>query len=246
MNNEIFITGGTGLLGKEIADRLMKDGFDVISTTTTDEKVGEYSAYGQKLTIRKVNFLDNGFVGQIEKIFEKSGNIMAIINNARSLKFLETDRRGFCKPDDLMNEFKINVVVPYQISMLGAELVGNLETIINIGSQYASRVPNPNIYDEKTDASPIQYNVSKAALNKITKELAVRFADKKIRVNCIEYGGIVGRAPKSFVSRYNDKVPHGRMLDVKECYGPIKMLLDPDNTCVNGAILEANAGWTIC
>ena len=246
MVKEIFITGGTGLLGKELVNRLMKDGFDVITTTTKDEKVGDYSAHGQSLTVRKVNFLDNMFITQIERIFEKSVNITAIINNARSLKFLETDGKGFCRPDDLMNEFKINVVVPYQISLLGAELVEQLETIINIDSQYASRVPNPNIYEKKIDASPIQYNVSKAALNKITKELAVRFADKKIRVNCIEYGGIMGRAPRSFVKRYNDKVPHGRMLDVKECYGPVKMLLDPDSICVNGAILEANAGWTIC
>ena len=62
---------------------------------------------------------------------------------------------------------------------MAVELVPNLETIINISSQYASRVPNPNLYNSNSEMSPIQYNVSKAALNKITKELAVRLMSEK-------------------------------------------------------------------
>ena len=123
---------------------------------------------------------------------------------------------------------------------------GPVDEIINISSQYASRVPNPYLYVNLSEPSAIQYNVAKAALNKLTKELAVRFADQNIRVNSIEFGGIEGRATDTFVQRYNSKAPHGRMLKLAECYGPIKMLLDNDSQAINGAVIEANAGWTLC
>lgn len=241
----IFITGGTGLLGSEVVDRLLRDGFDVISTTTTEEKVCDIIRYGQSLKILKINFMSTDFEDKIIKIFQKS-KIFALINNARSFEHLKTDINGFCNAEDLQNEFYMNVIIPYRLAVLAFEYSQTFEIIINVSSQYASMVPNPYFYEKKSDISPIQYNVSKAALNKITKELAVRFCEKNIRVNCIEYGGIEGRAPNSFIEKYNSKSPHGKMLKVDECYGPIKTLLDPDNCLINGATIIANFGWTLC
>jgi NAD(P)-dependent dehydrogenase (short-subunit alcohol dehydrogenase family) len=245
INKVIFITGGTGLLGSEVVDRLLRDGFDVISTTTSDEKVCDCVKYGQRLKIIKINFMNSDFEQIIIELFQKS-NIYAIINNARSFEYLKTNSNGFCSAEDLQNEFYMNVIVPYRLALLAFEFNKVLEIIINISSQYARRVPNPYLYNAKSEISPIQYNVSKAALNKITKELAVRFFEKKIRVNCIEYGGIEGRASNSFVEKYNSRSPHGKMLKLNECYGPIKTLLDPDNCSINGAVIVANSGWTLC
>ena len=126
---------------------------------------------------------------------------------------------------------------------MAVELVQNLETIINISSQYASRVPNPNLYNSNSEMSPIQYNASKAALNKITKELAVRLGERKIRVNCIEFE-VEGRAPNDFVTDIMQSA-YSRMLEASECYGPIVML-DKNNSAINGAVIEANEGWTLC
>ena len=246
MTSEVFISGGTGLIGSEIVDQLLRDGFDVITTTTTKNKAGDFIKYGRKLVIETIDFEGLNFDDRIADLFSKRNRLVAIINNARSLKFLETNDQGLCKPDNLINEFILDVVVPYKISLMAAELITNLETIINISSQYASRVPNPNLYASNSEVSPIQYNVAKAALNKITKELAVRFGERKIRVNCIEFGGVEGQAPNFFVKNYNAKVPQGRMLKASECYGPVKMLLDKNNSAINGAVIEANAGWMLC
>ena len=246
MASEVFISGGTGLIGSEIVDQLLRDGYDVITTTTTKKKAGDFVKYGRKLTIETIDFVSLNFDDCLADLFSKRKKLMAIINNARSLKFLKTDDQGLCNPDNLINEFNFDVVVPYKISLMAVELIANLETIINISSQYASRDPNPNLYTSNSEMSPIQYNVAKAALNKITKELAVRFGERKIRVNCIEFGGVEGRATNYFVDHYNAKAPQSRMLKASECYGPVKMLLDKNNSAINGAVIEANAGWTLC
>ena len=199
MAKQIFISGGTGLIGREVVERLLQDGYDVITTTTSFEKVGDFVKYNRKLKIERIDFTDTSFRAQLAKILSESKELVAVINNARSLGFLKTDDNGFCRPEDLINEFNLDVVVPYEISIMAAEMNSNLETIINISSQYASRVPNPYLYVNLSEPSAIQYNVAKAALNKLTKELAVRFADQNIRVNSIEFGGIEGRATDTFV-----------------------------------------------
>ena len=72
INKVIFITGGTGLLGSEVVDRLLRDGFDVISTTTSDEKVCDCVKYGQRLKIIKINFMNSDFEQIIIELFQKS------------------------------------------------------------------------------------------------------------------------------------------------------------------------------
>ena len=121
-----------------------------------------------------------------------------------------------------------------------------LKSIVNISSQYSLVAPNMNLYDSPDKSSPIQYNTSKASLNHLTKELAVRYLKKNIRVNCVAFGGFEGRASKDFVKRYSDISPGKRMLKIKEVYGPIKFLLEEESSSINGQTIIADAGWTLC
>ena len=47
-----------------------------------------------------------------------------------------------------------------------------LKSIINISSIYGSVVPNLKLYKNPETESPIHYGISKAALEKMTKEMA--------------------------------------------------------------------------
>ena len=66
--------------------------------------------------------------------------------------------------------------------------------MINISSIYGLVVPNLTIYESKNASVPVHYGVAKAALDHLTKELAVRLADHGIRVNAVAFGGVEGRA----------------------------------------------------
>ncbi|HNW66559.1 MAG TPA: SDR family oxidoreductase, partial [Aliarcobacter cryaerophilus] len=73
-----------------------------------------------------------------------------------------------------------------------------LQNIINVENRYiilefttfvVNIKFNPALYKNPETDAPIQYSIAKSALIHLTKELAVRFADKNIQVNAISYGG---------------------------------------------------------
>ena len=115
----------------------------------------------------------------------------------------------------------------------------------NIGSQYGSVAVNPALYMGTKRESPIHYGVAKAALSQLTKELAVRFADNGIQVNCIAYGGVEGRADDQFKQRYSKMVPMGRMLCEDEIVWPLDALLSKKSGPMTGQTLNFDGGWTI-
>src|SRR5690606_31612798 len=150
------------------------------------------------------------------------------------------DRREF------QAEYLMDVVVPYELSMaLFNSQPENLKTITNIGSQYGVVAANPHLYEDFLRQSPIQYGVAKAALAHLTKELAVRLADKDIRVNCIAYGGVEGRVDAEFRKRYANLTPSRRMLSESELVGPLEALIQNGSSAITGQTLIADGGWSL-
>ena len=85
---------------------------------------------------------------------------------------------------------KLDVIVPYRI--VNEFLYSNnhtLKEIVNISSMYGVVVPNPKLYDEGDIGCPINYGVAKAAMNHITKELAVRLSKNNVRVIALHLEG---------------------------------------------------------
>ena len=79
----------------------------------------------------------------------------------------------------------------------------------------------------------------------LTKELAVRFADHHIRVNCIAYGGVEGRVDTEFKARYASHLPLGRMLKEEDLIGPLRSLIQDDMCAITGHVVNADGGWTL-
>lgn len=246
MTNRVIITGGTGLLGEELVSRLLEDGYDVIATTSKHEKVDETMDKFPSMIVKHVDFKNDIHIENFEKYIGSIGKVDFLINNARSLKFLKTDDYGLCSMDNLISEFTINVAVPMRLCnfLIKSKIIP--KGIINVSSQYGSIVPNPSLYNNLSEMSPIQYNISKAALDKLTKELAVRLASYDTRVNGIAYGGIKGRANHDFVRKYEALASHSGMLNLDECYGPLRWLMSDNSRIINGEIIAANKGWSLC
>ena len=245
------MTGGTGKLGSVLLRHFVGRGWSVIVTTRERAKAEKLIAtLGPSChlaTAVEVNLQEAGAAENVVAELEDSNiSIDCLVNNARSLESLSVDINGITLPAHFHDEFNLDVVVPYRLSVaLAHSEYHRLAAIVNIGSMYGVVAPNPELYGGTLDSSPIQYGVCKAALHQLTRELAVRLAPKHIRVNCVAFGGVEGRVSEEFIKRYARLVPAGRMLRESEITGPVEFLLSDQSSAVNGQVILADGGWTL-
>ena len=250
MKETILITGGTGKFGRQFVKHFATKGWQVLFTTTSQDNADELMrevGNDYRLIPLIVDFTKPQAVQDIINRVQDSGyTINHLVNSARWLEFLKTDLLGQTRREDFLAEYLMDVIVPYELSMgLFNTQPNELSTITNIGSQYGVVAANPALYEDYPRQSPIQYSVAKAALIHLTKELAVRFSDFDIRVNCIAYGGVSGRVDDSFEARYAKLTPSGRMLSESEIIGPLDFLVSENCKAINGQTIQADGGWTL-
>lgn len=243
---KILITGGTGLLGKEMVKGFLRKKCVVYFTTTSKSK-SDMFLKNIKSNLRKkcipiIQKFEN--INDINLFIKKNKNLNfnVLVNNARNISNLNLS----VKNTDLYNSFDseifLAVYLPYFLSTKLNQK--HLNNIVNISSMYGVVPPNKNLYSDKYKSSPIYYGVSKAAEIHLTKELAVRLSDKKIRVNSISFGGFEGRVNKKFKKIYSKMCPLGRMLKPNEVFEPLWFLCSEQSSGATGHNLVIDGGWS--
>lgn len=247
----ILVTGGTGKFGHALVSHFLTAGDSVIATCRTDESLerlrAEYPDAGDKLSGIKADLTESGAIATlIDQLNAQDLSPNCLVNNARSIIFLKIDENGLVSRDNFANEYLLDVIVPYELTMALMMLKDSqLRRVVNIGSMYGTVAANPHLYIDPIQQSPLQYSVAKAALAHLTKELAVRLAGKDIQVNCVAFGGVEGRVDEAFKQRYAQLCPMGRMLRDDEVVGPVDMLLSDKCSGITGHILAVDGGWGI-
>lgn len=245
----ILITGGSGKFGKKIIDHFLKNGDQVVFTSTSEEGVDTVKSnfYGEHLSGFVCDFTHPYTIRLLIENLNKEGLLPdALINNARSLSALKIEDNGMVNRDNFVNEYIIDVVAPYELTMaLSGQNDSALRSVVNIGSQYGIVAANPKLYEKSEQQSPVHYGVAKAALIQLTKELAVRLATREIRVNCVAFGGVEGRVDEAFKKRYADLTPIRRMLKEEEIVGPIDFILSNNSSGMTGQVIQVDGGWSI-
>ena len=251
MKRTVLVTGATGLIGTQLVKRFLRDGCRVVGTSRRLEAL---SAFGAALpagsdfvgVVADLGGDGNGSEGLVRELATRGLLPHAVVNNAFDMANQKLDPGGHPRRDQWMTEFDYAVVVPYRIATGIAEASDSpLDAVVNIASMYGIVPRNPALYDNPTLESPIHYGVAKAAMIHLTRELAVRLAPKKIRVNAVSYGGVEGRAGETFKARYAKLVPMGRMLRPEETAGIVAMLASADASAITGQNVVVDAGFTV-
>ena len=247
----VVLTGATGLIGRVLAKHLVDSGDIVVaigrsscSLSALKKELDEKSSQFHGLDID----LSSEYACDELKSFMASTGLYpdCLINNARDTSYLGLSTGGKVERKNFMGELLMDVVVPYELTMaLAQQADSKLRSVVNIGSQYGVVAPNLTLYADPEKESPLHYGVAKAGLVHLTKELAVRLADKDIRVNCVAFGGVEGRVDEAFKSRYSLLCPMDRMLSESDLAGPVDLLLSSGASAITGHTLVVDGGWSI-
>jgi len=244
---KILITGGTGLIGSQLVIEMVKDNHFVMFTTrskkTGEELITKHGLNRKKCLPIELDFSKEGALDKLKNQLVELPD--TIIQNARAIETLLIDQKGRISTENFQKEFFNGITFPYNLINFLLDQGALLRDVIFISSIYGSVAPNPSLYTDFENQSPINYGVVKAAQIHLTKELAVRLAPKKTRVNAISFGGVEGRVDVSFKKRYSKLTPNGGMLNHTDLYPPVQYILNNPELNITGENLKVDGGWTI-
>lgn len=236
----IVITGGNGLLGKQMVFTFREQGATVVAADIYFEEKSEDDFI---IDITDENSVKEG----IAAIVKKYNRIDGWVNNAYPRtkdwgnKFENIALESWRKNVDmhLNGYFLCCQVVLEQMKIQG------FGSLINMSSIYGLIGPDFTVYEGTEMTMPAAYSAIKGGLNNFTRYLASYYGAYQIRVNTVSPGGIFDNQQESFVNNYNKKVPLNRMGSPKDIVSSVFFLLTDDSSYVTGHNLVVDGGWSI-
>jgi len=241
----ILVTGAAGKFGRSIATGLAEAGGSMVlasrNLASCQAVAEELVAEGHTACAMRVDQADPESVLSLkEAIAERFGRLDVFVNNAYALTM-----QGYNNPlDDWARSMAVNATGMFDLTREMIRLMenGTGGSVINIGSMKGSFSPSFDFYEGTTmDASP-DYSFHKGGLVALTKYLARRFGPKNIRVNCISPGGLDGKQPEPFHSKYCKAVPLGRMANDDDIKGLVVLLASDASAYLTGVDILMDGG----
>jgi NAD(P)-dependent dehydrogenase (short-subunit alcohol dehydrogenase family) len=239
-NKIIIVTGGSGLIGKElVADITRKGGIAI------NADIGVVTNFNEG-TIHMDISNDDSIQEGLDLVFTKYGKINGLVNNAYprtkdwGTKFEDINPVSWRKNVDLqMNSY---FVCCQKVLKIMSEQ--NFGSIVNIASIYGLVGNDFTLYEEYGGTSPAAYSAIKGGIINFTRYLASYYGRKGIRINCVSPGGILDNQHPSFVRRYESKVPMGRLGNPDDIAPAVSFLLSEEAKYITGQNLIVDGGWT--
>ena len=242
-NKVALITGGSRGIGKSIALEFARRGADIAfnyfrsheEAARTEEDI---EGFGVKCLRIRAHLGDGERVKDLfSKIENEYGSLDFLVNNAAS---------GVQRMAEDLEEkhwdwtFNINARAPWLCAVAAARLMTSGGHIVNITSLGSHRVL-PNYFSVGT---------SKAALEAMTRYLAVEFAPKNISVNAVSGGYVNTGALEHFPNReqmiasaHNTLV--GRMLEERDIARIVMFLCGKDAEMIRGQVIVVDGGVSL-
>lgn len=237
----VLITGSSKGIGKAIALRFAKEGYNLVINGSKDkEKLEETKAEIEKFNVACLAFLgDMGDYHKVKELFklikEEFGHLDVLVNNAGiSYVGLLSDMTW----QDWDKVIRTNLTSIYNCCSLAIpDMVQKKEgKIINISS----------VWGNVGASCEVAYSASKGGMNAFTKALAKELAPSNIKVNAIACGAI-DTEMNSFLSeeelyQLKEEIPMGRLGRSDEVADLVYYLAEK-NEYLTGQVIGLDGGW---
>ena len=249
-----LLTGAAGALGRVMAETLAELGAELILVdrpgTDWSELVNSLASnWNVRVATHSCDLEAQEQRSElIQEITSTTDRLSILINNAAFVGTSEL--KGWAVPfekqsiDTWRRAMEVNLTAPFHLCQGLACLLGESEgsSIINIGSIYGLYGPDWRMYDNTELGNPAAYGASKGGLLQFTRWLSTTLAPR-VRVNAISPGGIFRHQPETFVEKYSNRTPLGRMANEDDFRGAVAYLASDLSKYVTGQILSVDGGW---
>ncbi|XP_052777292.1 L-xylulose reductase-like [Mya arenaria] len=226
----ILVTGAGRGLGRQLCRALYAHGCHVLAVSRSMEPL---TSLKQECPDIEIISLDLTALEKVREILKDVDTLDGVVNNVarippKTYPALEFPVEELDSTIDLNIKGTINVIQIAAKKMIEANRPGSIVNVSDVLSLQAY----PGV---------MANNVTKAAVDMITKQFALELGPQKIRVNTINPTLMIHDGIKEFLKTnawfgdmISEKTPLGRPADVEEVVGPILYLLSDLSSMVTG------------
>lgn len=235
-----LVTGASRGIGAAIAAELGQQGATVIGTATSASGAESIQATFKQVGINGTGMaLDVNDAAQVagvlKEIAAQFGDISILVNNAGITRDTLLMRMS---DDDWDAVISTNLKSVFRMSqaVLRPMMKARTGRIISISS----------VVGHMGNAGQTNYAAAKAGMSGFTKSLAAEVGSRNITVNCVAPGFIetdmTAELPEAVKTKMLERVPLGRLGNVKEIAATVAFLASPNAAYISGETIHVNGG----
>lgn len=244
----ILITGSGRGIGRAIALHFASLGAQVIINFFRNRKPAEQTAavvraIGQQALVVKANVgTDEGLDHLFHEVEDKFGGLDILVNNAAS---------GFNRPALQQKPKGWDWTMNINARALLFSAQRAVPLMEKRGGGFIVSISSPG--SERVLPDYVAVGASKAALEAITRYLAVELAEKNIIVNAVSPGVVDTEAVlhfdavqgEKFIESVVDKTPAGRLVTPEDIAQLVAFLCSPAASMIRGQVILIDGGYTL-
>lgn len=245
-NRVAIVTGASSDIGKGVAKRFVEEGAKIVLLARDLEKLEKArNEIGNKDSTASMScdLTDESQIMQtVNQIIDTYGKIDILVNNAGTIN----DPVHFheMQGPEIKNLIDVNIFGVFNITkaVLAKMIESNSGSIVNIGSISGNRaIPRVHL---------AAYSSTKAAITMFTKAIAVEYARRNIRCNCVSPGIINSGMIKPYLDDpqarkvIEERIPLVSIGEPNDVANAALFLASDEANWITGTVLNVDGGKT--
>ena len=243
-NKVALITGAARGIGKEVAKKFAKNGYDVVinyvsSKTDTEKLKKEFEDLGVKVLLVKADVSNQEEAEDlVNQTINSFGKIDVLVNNA-----------GITRDNLLMRMSEEDFDKVININLKGTFLVTKYAIKYMMKKRCGSIVNLASVVGVVGNAGQCNYSASKAGIIGFTKSIAKELASRNIRANAVAPGFIKTDMTEvlsdSVKENINSQIPLKRMGTAEEVANLVYFLSSEQSSYITGQVINVDGGMVM-
>ncbi len=236
---KIFVTGGSRGIGAAIVKHLAELGAKVCFTYSSNESMAKdllSSLPGEGHFCLQLNVADETSVESCTStVIEKWSSVDGVVNNA-----------GITKDQLLLRMKSQDFLSVVQTNLAGTFFITKAFSKSMLKARTGAFVNISSVIGALGNAGQSNYAASKGGLESFTRSVALEFASRGIRANCVAPGYIksdmTAALSEDQLKTFADKIPLSRPGEALEVASAVAFLLSDASSYITGQTLHVNGG----